>query len=142
MLTKPAVNKRWLLLVSGLLWSGVGIMLNTFAFRWVGQYHGMELFTVIFVGIVLGITIAKFGFRHIAKKNIQRINSLPERVCVFAFQAWKSYILILVMMSMGIFLRTSSLFPKILLSPMYIGIGTALFVSGLEYYLGYYRIEN
>ncbi len=142
MLTKPAVNKRWLLLVSGLLWSGVGIMLNTFAFRWIAQYHGMELFTVIFVGIVLGITIAAFGFRRIAKKNIQRINSLPERVCVFAFQAWQSYILILVMMSMGIFLRTSSLFSKILLSPMYIGIGIALFVSGLEYYLGYYRIEN
>lgn len=135
MLTKPAVHKRWLLLVSGLLWSGTGIMLNSFAYRWTDQFNSFELLIIITCGILLSMAITIFGFRHIAAKNIARIQSLPASVCVFAFQAWESYFLILVMMSMGIFLRTSPIFPKLLLAPMYIGIGAALFINSFPYYI-------
>ena len=51
-----------------------------------------------------------------------------------SFQEPKSYILIGFMMSLGLFLRKSGYFPETILAPVYIGIGTALFVSGLSYY--------
>lgn len=45
---------------------------------------------------------------------------------------WKSYIIVLIMVSMGIALRHSSI-PKRYLSILYDGIGLALFLSGIRY---------
>lgn len=59
---------------------------------------------------------------------------MPSYSCIFAFQKWQSYILIAVMMSMGIFLRTTTFFPRLPLASVYIGIGTALFISSINYY--------
>ena len=116
------------------MWSGVGILLNFFASRWIVNFTARETVFSIISGIVLGILIAHFGFIGIANKNIQHISKYPEHVCIFAFQEWKSYFLIIFMMSMGIFMRTSGFFPEILLAPVYIGIGSALFISALLYF--------
>ena len=131
---KPVVRRCSLLLISGLMWSAVGIMLNAFAYRWLHTMPIMQIIPAVTGGIILGLTITFFGFSKIVQKNINRILALPVRVCVFAFQEWKSYILIVVMMSMGIYLRSHSFMPKVILGGGYIGIGTALFLSGLPYY--------
>lgn len=131
---KPAVSRKWLLVLSGLMWSGVGILLNSFAFRWLQLYHGWSLVTSVACGIILGLAIAFFGFRKVATKNIQRIMAMSDDSCLFAFQKWQSYILIAVMMSMGIFLRNSAIVPRLYLASLYIGIGSALFISSINYY--------
>jgi len=131
---KPAVSRKCLLILSGLMWSGVGILLNSFAFRWLQHYEGLPLIVSIICGILLGLTIAFFGFKKVAADNIQRILAMPTRSCIFAFQKWQSYILIAVMMSMGIFLRHTSIFPRLFLASIYIGIGSALFISSINYY--------
>lgn len=133
-LKKPAVSRKLLLILSGLMWSGVGILLNSFAIRWLRLYEGWPVVVSVLCGIMLGLAIAFFGFRKVAATNIQRILEMPERSCVFAFQKWQSYILIAVMMSMGIFLRTTNIFPRLYLAPVYIGIGSALFISSINYY--------
>ncbi len=116
------------------MWSVVGVLLNSFAYKWFYLLNKTELIIAIISGILLGLAITIFGFRKIAKKNIKRIDNLSERPSIFAFQAWHSYILIVFMMSLGIFLRNSSFFPKVILTPMYIGIGFALFTSSFIYY--------
>jgi len=131
---KPAVNRKWLILISALMWSAVGIFLNILAFGWLKSYNKIQLIITITIGLFTGLIIDKYGFNIIAKKNIDRILEYPKKACVFAFQEWKSYILIVFMMSMGIFMRTSGLIPKTLLAPMYIGIGTALFLASFNYY--------
>jgi hypothetical protein len=131
---KPAVNRKWLIIISGLMWSSVGIFLNTLAFNWLKSFNNIQLFETILMGLLAGWVLAYFGFGKIANKNIHRILAYPKEVCVFAFQEWKSYILIMVMMSMGIFLRTTGLIPQFMLAPMYIGIGTALFLASFKYY--------
>lgn len=131
---KPAVKRKWLIIISGLMWSGVGIFLNILAFNWLKSFNNIQLFLTIIIGLLAGWVIARFGFGNIANKNINRIFAYPKEVCVFAFQEWRSYILIAVMMSMGIFLRTTGLLPKYILAPMYIGIGTALFLASFRYY--------
>ena len=131
---KPGVNNKILIAISTIMWSAVGIMLNYFAVCWFNLLSNFEIIIVIVSGIFLGFIIAIKGFRKIARKNIYRIKNLPEKACIFAFQSWESYLLIIVMLSMGIFLRKTDYVPRLLLAPVYIGLGLALFGSSLEYY--------
>ncbi len=140
-LKKPAVPKRWLFLISGVLWSVVGLMLNRFAVHWMIDVTQNQVWIIALSGSIIGLLIAFFGFRHISKLNIDRIARMPDPVCVFAFQEWENYLLVIVMMSIGIILRTVSFIPKLLLAPFYIGIGLALILSGLPYYRAFYNTK-
>lgn len=130
----PKVNKNILILLSGIMWSGVGIFLLRLASRWFAELSTNETIFAVMAGILLGSTIAYFGFIGLANKNIDRINQYQGKVCIWAFQKWTTYFLIAFMMSMGIFMRNIPYIPKFLLSPMYIGIGFALFVASFRYY--------
>lgn len=98
-MSKPAVLKKYLLIISGLMWAIVGVMLLRFAYIWMmGLKTGVNI-EVLVAGIALGLGIAKFGLSKISRRNIRRINLLPDKACLFAFQAWKSYIIIALMIS-------------------------------------------
>ena len=132
---KPAVLKKWLLLSAGLVWFGVGVMLISFASQWLKPVQISSLILLVFSGILLAAAIYFFGFSRLADKNIERIRTLGgEKNCLFAFQAWTSYPLVAVMISMGIYLRVYSPIPKPLLAVMYLGIGGGLFSASLHYF--------
>lgn len=130
----PRVPKNILVIISGLLWSAVGIFLIRLAFGWIVDLSSNEIIFALVAGLLLGSIIAHFGFNGLANKNIDRINQYQGKVCIWAFQKWTTYFLIAFMMSMGIFMRNIPYIPKFLLSPMYIGIGFALFVASFRYY--------
>ncbi|WP_456408050.1 hypothetical protein [Caldithrix abyssi] len=136
---KPGLPRKWLLLFSGIIWSGTGIMLNFLALRWIVEFNLSQIIFVITAGILLGSAIARFGFSMVANKNIKRILAYTGHVCAFAFQEWKSYVLIAVMMTIGLFMRTTELIPKFLLAPLYMGIGFALFLASFLYYQSFFR---
>jgi glycerol uptake facilitator-like aquaporin len=131
---KPAIQKKWLIIISGLMWSTVGIFLNSLAWKWFPNLDLINPIIAYIIGGTGGATIAYFGFSKVAQKNIDRISELPDKPCLFAFQEWKSYILIAFMMSLGIFMRTSGIFPADMMAPMYIAIGSALFLASFNYY--------
>jgi hypothetical protein len=132
---KPALSKPWLYLLSGLMWSAVGILLNTYAYRWLRDLTLIQASVHWLPGILLGSVIHKWGFSRFAGSNIERIESIQgDRPCIFAFQKWTSYPLIAVMISLGIFLRKVSPIPKPLLAILYTGIGLSLLLSSLLYY--------
>jgi len=131
---QPAVNQKWLIVISGLMWSSVGILINIYAFGWLNYLNNTQISISVIIGLLAGWSISRFGFGNIANKNVNRILAYPKQACVFAFQEWKSYILIAVMMSLGILLRSTELIPKFILAPIYIGIGTALFLASFKYY--------
>jgi len=134
MIKNPAVSKKWLILISGILWSGTGILLIWIASKWFTLFDSRQMIFALTAGPVLGLVIAWFGFKKLAHKNADRISSYPEKVCIFAFQRWQMYFLILFMMSLGIFMRNTALIQKFLLAPVYIGIGSALFLASFVYY--------
>jgi hypothetical protein len=137
----PAVDKIWLHLFAGVMWSGVGIMLVSLAARWVGLVLFTQEVLLILAGIILAMGIYYFGFSKFALKNVRRISAYPnERVCLFAFQKWTSYPLVLFMISLGIYLRLYSPIPKPYLAILYIGIGGGLFLSSLHYYARVVRL--
>jgi hypothetical protein len=129
---KPAVERKYLILISGLIWVAIGIMLNALAISWLTEWHFNRTWLYTVAGIILALIIHHFGFLKVVDKNLGRIKSLNPRTCVFAFMSWKSYLLVIIMITMGILLRHSPI-PRNFLSIIYIGIGLALVLSSIRY---------
>lgn len=134
---EPAVPKLFHYSIAGLMWIGVGAMLIVFASEWLYDTSDQPrwlIILMIFAGLVLASLIYFFGFSKIVKQNINRIVSKPERFCIFAFISWSSYLIILVMVTLGILLRNSPI-PKHFLAALYIGIGGGLVFSSSGYFI-------
>jgi len=130
---KPAVTKSWLIALAGLMWTGVGVMLCRLAYVWLAVINrGMATSLALF-GVVMAVAAYHFGFSRIAQKNIKRLCLLTERTCVFAFQTWKGYVIIGLMIILGAVLRNSAI-PKQYLAIIYTTIGGAIFLSSFHYY--------
>jgi len=130
---KPAIKKTFLLLLSGAMWFAVGIMLNMYAYHWFIAFRSNNAYIFASIGFVAALVIHHFGFLKLADKNLGRISYMKDDPCIFSFMSWKSYIIVIVMISMGIALRHSSI-PKQYLSVLYIGIGLALILSSIRYF--------
>lgn len=139
---KPAVDKKILVLIAGLMWCGIGLMLMRLAVSWLLPYHSRKMFYL--TGFLFSMPIHYFGFLKIANKNLKRLLPLTGKKCIFSFMTWRSYLIVLVMISLGIVLRHSSI-PKDYISVIYIGIGLGLFLSGLRYirfFINLIRVRN
>jgi len=128
----PAVDKKYLLLTAGLMWCGVGVMLISFAASWLNHYEGRGKILFYAAGLLAGMPIHFMGFMKLAQKNIARLMALQGKKCIFSFITWKSYLIIIIMVTLGITLRHSSI-PKQYLSILYNGLGIGLFFSGVLY---------
>jgi len=129
----PQVDKRVLIFIAGLMWCGVGVMLIRYAISWLSICNGKEQIFFYSAGFLAAMPIHHFGFLKLADKNINRLLPLKDKQSLFSFITPKSYLIIIVMVSMGIALRHSSI-PKKYLSLLYNGIGLALFLSGIRYF--------
>ncbi len=130
---RPAVDKKILVLLAGLMWCGVGMMLIGYSVLWLQVLDLKDQLIFGFAGFIAALPIHYFGFLRIADKNLNRLLPLTEKKCMFSFMTWKSYLIVPVMVSMGILLRHSPL-PKSYLSIIYSGIGFGLFLSGIRYF--------
>lgn len=133
------VDKKILILLPGIMWCGVGIMLVSFSASWLSVLSGKTETFYFSAGFLAAMPIHHFGFLKLADKNIGRLMPLKGKKSVFSFMTVKSYITVLIMVSMGIALRHSSI-PKRYLSILYTGIGLALFLSGLRYVRYFFRL--
>ena len=137
----PAVSKRWLYFVAGVIWSGVGVLLTRLAYGWLLPVETWVALLLALTGVLMAVAIYRFLFAWFADKNIWRVNNLSkDKICIFAFQQWTSYPLVAFMVALGISLRVYSPVPKPFLAVMYIGIGGGLLLGSFRYYahlLGY-----
>ncbi len=130
---KPGVTKSWLIAIAGLMWTGVGVMLCRLAYNWLTLINRGVATSLGLLGVVMAVAAYYFGFSKIAEKNIKRLCLLTERTCVFAFQTWRGYLIIAVMIVLGVILRGSAM-PKQYLAIIYTTIGGAIFLSSFHYY--------
>ncbi|HIJ77244.1 MAG TPA: hypothetical protein HPP81_11100, partial [Deltaproteobacteria bacterium] len=70
---------------------------------------------------------------RVVRKNLDRIGAKPEAACLFGFQGWRSYFLILAMMLMGYALRHLPV-PKDIAAVIYFTMGSALCFGSLLYF--------
>jgi hypothetical protein len=136
---KPGVSKTWLIAVAGLMWSSVGLMLCRLAYHWMALNRWRWVVPLEVLGIVLALMAHQFCFSRIARKNITRLSLLTEKTCIFAFQKWRSYFLVGLMITLGIALRNLPI-PRPYLAVLYTTIGGALLLASFQYYGCLWRI--
>ena len=129
------VNRKVLILINGLIWLVVGIMLCSISFKKLVPFISRTQFiwSLIF-GLIFGIIKIFTVFKKVVFKNIQRILSYPEKVSIFRTQTVSGYLLVLVMISLGLFLRNTDFVPKYITAGLYIGVGVALFFSSFRFF--------
>lgn len=127
------VDSRWLFAIAGAIWTGVGVLLLSYAFSWLQPLRMFQEIGLVLAGLAVAAVFIRFIFRGIVRKNIARIEAGPKRRSAFAFQNWKSYLITVFMIGLGIALRHSPL-PKTWLAPMYLGIGLGLLLTSLLYH--------
>jgi hypothetical protein len=131
-LTLP-VTRRVLFAIGAVVWTAVGILLMVYTVTWLAPVPLPGMLGFVAGGLVVAVIFVRFVFSGIVKKNIVRIDAGPERASAWAFQGWKSYLVTVFMVGLGITLRHSPI-PKPELAVIYEGIGVALLYTSLLYY--------
>jgi len=129
---KPGVSRNVLLCIAGILWMGIGIMLDGLACGWLRLEEPVRALLSAGTGFAGALVIHHFGFLRIVDRNLDRILPMEGKRCVFSFMPWRSYLLIVIMVLAGHLLRHSPI-PKLYLAVLYTGIGTALVLSSVRY---------
>ena len=129
----PAVPRHYLFAIAGLLWTLAGGLLCFRGAMWLGVFQFSVIVSIEAASLVIAAAGYIFLFAGIVRKNIARIGLLPDRACVFAFTAWRGYIMIGIMMTAGISLRNSSI-PLYYLSLPYTAMGGILLAGSVMFY--------
>lgn len=129
----PAVPRRYLYVIAGLLWTIAGAILCIRGFTWLDRFSVPLEMTLVALSAAIAIGGYTLMFFRIVDKNVNRISVLPARACLFAFAAWRGYLMIALMVSIGITLRSSAI-PKYLLSIPYSAMGGALLLGSFRFF--------
>ncbi len=124
---KPGAKKQTILLLSAVLWTVIGAMLFFKGIYRLLQLRDMQLY-ILSGGVTVGILKSYFILDKSARRGIDRILNFTDGTCLGAVYSVKTWLLVLCMMAVGIFLRNSTL-PISVLSFLYITIGSALGLS-------------
>jgi SanA protein len=131
---KPGVPKRALLFIAGALWSFGGGMLLYRGNDMTHEAH-FPLAWTWGIGVLLGVLFWLLLFARISMKHSRRIFSLKvDRPCLFAFFSVKSYLMMLIMISAGVFMRKTGAVDPLLVGVFYIIMGTPLLLSSLRFW--------
>ena len=120
------------MVAAGLVWTLAGLGLLVFgAYRMCGLRHSpQEISAILAISVVAGLFKGRFVLGKVAARNVERIRSwgVHETRCIGGFQPLRSWLLVIAMIAMGRFLRSSPL-PRELVWGVYVAVGTALFVA-------------
>jgi len=134
----PAVPRYFLFALAGALWTAAGVILCVRGASWMGDFSAGRIAVVESAALALAAGAYVALFARLVRRNIERIHGLPERACVFAFTPWRGYLMIGIMMTAGISLRTSAL-PPYYLSLPYTAMGAVLLAGSVVFYREFFR---
>ncbi|MGU8425024.1 hypothetical protein ACV3OY_02375 [Clostridium perfringens] len=138
----PRVSKRILLFIAGLVLGFAGFRVFTLGFGDVMSHHGNLIITIIFAAVIFFVFF-KFIFNKMFKKHTTRIvNSKLDKHCVFSFFDFKSYLIMGFMIFFGISVRNLGIFNPVYLGDFYMGLGAALFMAGVYFFVGFFTFDN
>lgn len=132
------INKRYLLLIAGIIWMFSGIMIMRNGYFEFGNVD--NVFIAVSGGILVFLIFYLYIFRNIVKKSDKRVKNMLEHKQYF----WKcfdlkQYVIIVCMMTFGIVLRKYNLVPKSFIAFFYTGLGFALFSCGTRFIARFIR---
>lgn len=125
------VRKDWLLLIAGIVWLIAGANIINIAFQ---AAHGVWHFAMFTVAAVVFCLFFFLIFGRLVGKHTHRILGYgDEKVWVFKFFDVKSYIIMIVMITLGIAIRKFHWMPDPWIAMFYTGLGSALLAAGVAF---------
>lgn len=125
------IKKQYLLLVAGLVWGIAGF--NIVRIGVLASDRSWSLLMLVSATFTFFIFFL-FIFKRLITKHTKRI--LSHEVIymnIFQFFDRKSYLIMAFMMSFGIYLRASQLWPDVCIKTFYSGLGLSLCMAGLGF---------
>ena len=128
------VSKRALLFEAALVWTFAGSMLLLRGNTYLDTSAGFP-FLNIEACLIGGLIFFVLLFLRISRSHIRRISLLPgNRHRIYEFFSSRSYLMMVGMISLGIFLRKSNIIPVSYLALAYITMGIPLLLSSVLFY--------
>ncbi len=134
------VKKNTLLLIACLVWSIAGFNILRIGILAYPNYISV---VNIILSIVVFCAFQFMVFGKLVDKHTLRITSYEEEKHFFLkFFDVKSFIIMAVMMSGGIFLRSSNIVPEVFIAVFYTGLGASLFLAGILFGVNFLKHKN
>lgn len=135
------VKKRSLLAIAGCIWVLAGVNVAR-----LGIISYRKLPSVLAIHVLLSILVfAAFGlmFYKMSIKHTKRIKGYEEEFRpVWHFFDIKAYCIMAVMMGGGILLRNSGLVPNTFIAVFYTGLGCALALAGILFWIMFFCFSD
>lgn len=129
-----SVSKRTLFFVGGIVWIIAAIRVFLIGKDSLIEAKNPNYIINLIIGIVTLFIFFVFIFSKLSVKHAKRIitNELQRR-CPFAFFDVKSYVIMIFMISLSIYLKSLNIINLNYLGSFYVGIAIALFLGGVLY---------
>ena len=132
---KPGVNRKVHLIAAALLWTVVGTVLILRGLRWINP---VENGWFVPAALAIGTLKSVFVLDKSARRGVKRIVKMSDDTCLGAVYSWKTWILVVIMITSGILLRT--IFePGKYIGTLYCAIGWALLLSSRFGWLEWFK---
>ncbi len=135
----PSVPRAWLRWVAGATWTAVGAMLLVRAALWLSLLPASRALSLVLVGAAAAWWLAHRAFLPLAERNLERLAGRPEKSCVFGVFPWRSWLMVIVMIAMGVSLRR--FVPPVFLIAPYVCMGFCLWAGAMRYF-GSHRLRG
>ncbi|MGX7107953.1 hypothetical protein [Facklamia miroungae] len=130
------VKNRTLLLIAAIVWGIAGFNILRIG---IVAYSGYWTLINLLISLVIFSLFWFMVFKNLVVKHTKRIVSYREEKTFFLkFFDVKSFIIMAVMMTLGISIRSFNLWPLHWIAVFYLGLGAALFLAGLLFLWNYF----
>ena len=135
---KPGVARKVHVLSAALLWTAIGGLLF---FRGINYLYPSGMFWLGLLGVAAGTAKSFLILDRSARRGLERIQKFSDNTCIGAVYSWKTWLVVLAMIGMGIVMRKTSL-PSAVVGTVCIGIGWALVFSSRHAWISWFRWKN
>ena len=134
------VHKNTLILIAGIVWAIAGFNIVRIGLI---AYQGNFTWWRGLLSIAVYAAFQVFVFGKMVKKHTDRIQRYEEeRQNFFRFFDTKSYLIMAFMMGGGIWFRSSGLAPVWFIAFFYTGLGLALAVAGVCFWVNFFAFDR
>lgn len=129
-------SSKNLLLIASIVWLIAGFNVISIGIKAYANYISLVNITI---SIIVFVIFQKMVFGPLVKKHTARIKSYTQNMPFYYFFDKKSFIIMAIMMSGGIMIRTLNLAPEIFIAIFYTGLGSSLFLAGILFLKNYIK---
>jgi hypothetical protein len=133
------INKNTLILLAGLVWCVAGAMVCKIGLPLLLDLGSTRLILYP-LAVVVFLIFYFLIFSRLVVRHTERIRQRPESKLPFwNFFDRSSYVVMVIMMAGGMWLRLSHIVPDWMIAFFYSGLGIALFSCGVRFLAGFFR---